>query len=177
MRLAKKVEAAFELMVWNCRFFVLLPVVFSLLSAVKLFMMGTLDILAGVMLEFDMGDPEGEITYQIVSYVIGGIDYYLIGIVLLLFSFGVYELFISEIDTRLKHGTNILKSESLEDLKGKLVKVIVVALIVSLFKNMLGFRVEQASDFIYVALAIFLISVSSYLLQLQYKLQHGKNDE
>ncbi|MEN8447561.1 MAG: YqhA family protein, partial [Cyanobacteria bacterium J06555_13] len=113
--------------------------------------------------------------YRIVSYVIGGIDYYLIGIVLLLFSLGVYELFISKIDIRLKHGTNILQSESLEDLKGKLVKVIVVALIVSLFKTMLGFEASQASDFVFVALTIFLISVSSYLLQLQYAIQKKIN--
>ncbi|MEL7524046.1 MAG: YqhA family protein, partial [Cyanobacteria bacterium J06553_1] len=77
-------------------------------------------------------------------------------------------------DVRLKHDTNILQSESLEDLKGKLVKVIVVALIVSLFKKMLGFEAEQASDYIYIALTVFFISVSSYLLQMQYALQKDK---
>jgi len=173
MKLAKKIEKAFESIIWSFRLIVLLPVVFGLVSAVKLFMIGTLDILAGVTLKFDMANPEGEVTYKIVSYVIGGIDYYLIGIVLLLFSLGVYELFISKIEIRLKHNTNILQSESLEDLKGKLVKVIVVALIVSLFKKMLGFEASQASDFIFVALTIFFISVSSYLLQLQYALQKG----
>lgn len=173
-RLAHKIEIAFERTIWNFRFFVLIPVVFSLMSAIKLFAIGTLNIWAGVTLSFDISDPEGEATYKIVSYIIGGVDYYLIGIVLLIFSFGIYELFISKIDVRLKHDTNILQSESLEDLKGKLVKVIVVALIVSLFKKMLGFEAEQASDYIYIALTIFFISVSSYLLQMQYALQKDK---
>jgi uncharacterized membrane protein YqhA len=162
----KKLENIFETIIWNFRFFVLLPVIFSLFSALKLFIIGTLDIWAGLTLRFDIQDPEGSITYDIVSYIIGGVDYYLIGIVLLIFSFGIYELFISQIDIRFQQDEiNILQSESLEELKGKLVQVIVVALIVSLFKKMLGLDVKQALDLAYIALSILLISVSSYLLQ------------
>ncbi|MGA1264873.1 MAG: hypothetical protein ACO331_13370 [Prochlorothrix sp.] len=61
---------------------------------------------------------------------------------------------------------------SLEELKSKLVQVIVVALIVSLFKKMLNLPVAQAIDLAYIAFAILLISVSSYLLQLQYQAHH-----
>ena len=176
MKLARKIEQTFETVIWNFRFFVLLPVIFSLLGAIRFFMIGTWDIWAGLRLEFDITDPEGEVTNQIVSYVIGGIDYYLIGIVLLIFSYGIYELFISQIELRFHDDTNILQSETLEELKGKLVQVIVVALIVSLFKKMLGIEIERASDFVYVALTIFLISVSSYLLQLQYKPAHSESE-
>ena len=174
-KLSKKIELAFESIIWNCRFLVVIPVIFSLLSAVKFFVIGTLDIWQGFMLEFDVTDPEGEITYQIVSYIIGGIDYYLIGIVLLIFSFGIYELFISKIDIRFQQEEiDILQSESLEELKSKLVKVIVVALIVSLFKKMLGLNVEEASDLIYISLSILVISVSSYLLH--YPIQKNENN-
>ncbi|MGI8934260.1 MAG: YqhA family protein [Phormidesmis sp.] len=175
--LARKLEKAFETTIWNFRFFVLLPVIFSLLGAIRFFMIGTLDIWAGLRLKFDITDPEGEVTNQIVSYVIGGVDYYLIGIVLLIFSYGIYELFISKIDVRFEDDTNILQSETLEELKGKLVQVIVVALIVSLFKKMLGIEISRASDFVYVALTIFLISVSSYLLQLHHKPAHRKRED
>ncbi|MGB3572981.1 MAG: YqhA family protein [Phormidesmis sp.] len=175
MKPFRKLEVIFETFIWNFRFFVLLPVIFSLLSAVKFFIIGTLDIWVGFNLQFDVSDPEGEITNKIVSYIIGGVDYYLIGIVLLIFSFGVYELFISKIDIRFDHEVNILQSESLEELKGKLVQVIVVALIVNLFKKMLGLQITQTSDILYVALSILLISISSYLLQLQYK-KHEENE-
>lgn len=165
-RLLRRVENIFETIIWNFRLLVLVPVIFSLLSSVQFFAIGTWDIWAGLRLEFDPADPEGEITTNIVSYVIGGIDYYLIGIVLLIFAFGIYELFISKIDVRFEHEVTILQSESLEELKSKLVKVIVVALIVNLFKKMLGLDISEVSDVIYIALAILLISVSNYLLQI-----------
>ena len=162
----KKVEYIFEAFIWNFRFFILAPVIFSLLSALRFIIIGTVDIWAGLTYPFEIQDPEGEATVKIVSYIIGGVDYYLIGIVLLIFGFGIYELFISEIDIRHEDDSNILQSETLEDLKGKLVNVIVVALIVSLFKKMLNLEIEQVSDVVYMALAILLISMSQDLLHL-----------
>ena len=166
-RQLKRIEHTFEAFIWSFRFFALLPVIFGLLSAVKLFIIGTLDIWAGFRLSFDSADPEGDITNQIISNIIGGVDFYLIGIVLLIFSFGIYELFISKIDVRFEQEVDILQSESLEELKSKLVKVIVVALIVNLFKRALSIEVNQVSDIVFVALAILLIALSNYLLHLQ----------
>ena len=165
-KVLKKSELVFEAFIWNFRFFIIVPVIFSLLSALRFFVIGTIDIWAGLVLSFDPENPEGEETIKIVSYIIGGIDYYLIGIVLLIFAFGIYELFISEIEIRHEDDSNILQSESLEELKGKLVNVIVVALIVSLFKRMLNIEIQQISDIIYIASAILLISISQYLLNL-----------
>lgn len=165
-RLLRQIEVTFETIIWNFRLLVLIPVIFSLLSAIKFFAIGTWNIWAGFTLEFNAANPEGETTNNIVSYVIGGIDYYLIGIVLLIFAFGIYELFISKIDIRFEQEVSILQSESLEELKSKLVKVIVVALIVNLFKKMLELKVTAASDAIYISIAILLIAVSNYLLQI-----------
>ncbi len=164
----KKIKSVFEALIWNFRFFILAPVIFSLLSALCLIVVGTIDIWSGLVLEFDAQDPEGETTVTIVAYIIGGIDYYLIGIVLLIFALGIYELFISEIDIKHKDDSSILQSETLEELKSKLVNVIVVALIVSLFKQMLNLQIKQISDVVYIALAILLISISQYLLNLNY---------
>ena len=170
----KKIEYLFEAFIWNFRFFIIAPVLFSLLSALRFIIIGTVDIWAGLTYPFDVQDPEGEATVKIVAYIIGGIDYYLIGIVLLIFAFGIYELFISEIDIRHEDDSTILQSETLEDLKSKLVNVIVVALIVSLFKRMLNIEIQQVSDVVYIALAILLISISQYLLNLHHA-QHSKN--
>ncbi len=162
----RRFEKSFEVLIWNFRFFILAPVIFSLLSSLRLIMIGTIDIWAGLTLALDPKDPEGEITIKTVAYIIGGVDYYLIGIVLLIFAFGIYELFIAEIDIKYQDDSNILQSESLEELKGKLVNVIVVALIVSLFKQMLSLEIKQLGDVIYMAMAILLISISQYLLHL-----------
>ena len=67
----------------------------------------------------------------------------MIGIALLIFGYGVYELIISDIDPRLQDltddGRNILRINSLESLKQKLTNVIIVALIVTVFKLMISF--------------------------------------
>jgi len=162
-----KLEELFEELIWNFRFFILIPVVFSLLSALRLIYVGTMDVWAGLTIVLDHNDPEGEMTIKTVTYIIGGVDYYLIGIVLLIFGFGLYELFISEIEIK-NQDSSILQSNSLEELKGKLVNVIVVALIVSLFKQMLSIEIGKLSDVIYIALAILLISISQYLLHLSH---------
>ncbi|HEY9769789.1 MAG TPA: YqhA family protein [Coleofasciculaceae cyanobacterium] len=164
----RKLELIFEAAIWNFRFFIVVPVIFSLLSALRLIVIGTVDIWAGLTLAINTEDPEGAITIKTVSYIIGGVDYYLIGIVLLIFAFGIYELFISEIEIKHQDDSSILQSESLEELKGKLVNVIVVALIVSLFKQMLTIEIGKLSDVLYIALAILLISISQYLLHLSH---------
>ena len=164
----RKIELFFESLIWNFRFFILIPVIFSLLSALRLIVIGTIDIWMGLTLAIDHQDPEGEMTIKTVTYIIGGVDYYLIGIVLLIFFFFFYELFISEIEIKYQDDSSILQSNSLEELKGKLVNVIVVALIVSLFKQMLSIEIGRLSDIIYIALAILLISISQYLLHLSH---------
>lgn len=174
----RKLELLFETAIWNFRFFILAPVIFSLLSALRLIMIGTIDIWAGLTLALDPKDPEGEITIKTVAYIIGGVDYYLIGIVLLIFAFGIYELFISEIEIKYQDNSSILQSNSLEELKGKLVNVIVVALIVSLFKQMLSIEIGKLSDIIYISMAILLISISQYLLHLSHtKSTHHSNEQ
>lgn len=168
----RKFELFFEALIWNCRFFILIPVIFSLLSALRLIFIGTVDVWVGLNIALNYQDPEGEMTIKTVTYIIGGVDYYLIGIVLLIFAFGIYELFISEIELKHKGDSSILQSDSLEELKGKLVNVIVVALIVSLFKQMLSIDIGKLSDIIYIALAILLISISQYLLHLSQTKPH-----
>lgn len=170
----RKIELVFEALIWNFRFFILIPVVFSLLSALRLILIGTIDIWAGLTLTIDPENPEGITTIKTVSYIIGGVDYYLIGIVLLIFAFGIYELFISEIEIKHQDDSSILQSASLEELKGKLVNVIVVALIVSLFKQMLTIEIGKLSDVLYIAMAILLISISQYLLHLSHMKTHKR---
>ncbi|MEL6441825.1 MAG: YqhA family protein [Cyanobacteria bacterium J06621_8] len=169
----KTLELFLETLIWNFRFFILAPVIFSLLSALRLIVIGTIDIWAGLTIAIDPQDPEGEMTIKTVTYIIGGVDYYLIGIVLLIFAFGIYELFISEIKIKHQVNSSILQSNSLEELKGKLVNVIVVALIVSLFKQMLSLEIGNLSDVLYIAMGILLISISQYLLHLS----HTKSKE
>ena len=98
----------------------------------------------------------------------GGIDYYVIGIALLIFGYGVYELIISDIDPRLQDLTddrrNILSINSLESLKQKLTNVIIVALIVTAFKLMISFEVDSIIEVLQCCGCVLMLSFSAWLV-------------
>ena len=97
-------------------------------------------------------------------------DYYLIGLVLIIFSFGIYELFISEIDVaRVEGGIgSILDINNLDDLKNKIIKVIIMVLIVTFFERLLSMAGKEATfvmfDMLAMAVSICLICIGVYFL-------------
>ena len=96
------------------------------------------------------------------------VDLYLIGIVLLIFGFGIYELFISKIDiAREDLSVTILEIENLDELKNKIIKVIVMVLIVSFFERVLKMSDSYSSsmDMLWFAISIFAISFGVYYLK------------
>ena len=95
------------------------------------------------------------------------VDLYLIGVVLLIFGFGIYELFISKIDVARRNvSVTILEIESLDELKNKIVKVIVMVLIVSFFERILKNTdaFSSSENLLYFAISIFAISFSIYYI-------------
>jgi len=100
--------------------------------------------------------------------VVGGIDYYLIGIALLIFGYGIYELVISDIDPRQQDPSeirrNLLNIESLDGLKQKLTKVIVVALIVTAFKSMVEFQASTSTELLIFCDGVLMLAFSAWLL-------------
>jgi uncharacterized membrane protein YqhA len=104
----------------------------------------------------------------LIGKVVGGIDYYLIGIALLIFGYGIYELVISDIDPRQQDPStvrrNLLNIESLDGLKQKLTKVIVVALIVTAFKLMVSFTVTTVSELLMFCAGVLMLAFSAWLI-------------
>ena len=109
----------------------------SLLGSISCFALGTQEELSALHKLF-YGHFDSEKSILLLGKVVGGIDYYVIGIALLIFGYGVYELITSDIDPRLQDLTNdrrnILSINSLESLEQKLTNVIIFALIVTAFK-------------------------------------------
>jgi uncharacterized membrane protein YqhA len=165
----EKLEQIVEKSLWTVRFLAIVPVVFGIISVVVLFILGSLEIILvlGEYVNLIVGKEISENTVaKIMSGVIGGIELYLIGIVLLIFSFGVYELFISRIDiARESDELQILEVKSLDQLKDKILKVVIVVLIVSFFKRVMEMHVNSVMEMLYLAIAILLISASGYLLR------------
>ena len=153
----EKLEHIVETSLWTVRFLAIIPVVFGIISVLFLFILGSLEIVMvlGEYKNIFIGDKLSEDTVtKIMSGVIGGIDLYLIGIVLMIFSFGIYELFISKIDVaRETDELQILEVRSLDQLKDKILKLIVVVLVVSFFKRVMAMNVTSVTELLYLGLA------------------------
>ena len=164
----KKIEWLFESALWNSRFLILLPVLFSLLGAVALFVIASLDIyhVSTYTLDVYLNHLHpADFHEKVVGEIIGAIDLYLIAVILLLFSFGLYELFISNIDPAdQSESSKILQIHSLDQLKDKLAKVIVMVLVVSFFKRVLHTSYGSPLELLYFAGAILALALGLYFL-------------
>jgi len=161
-------ENVFERILWSTRFFVLFAVVFSILGGTALFIVGSVDIfevVANIFSTYVNGLHPEKFHENIVSGLIGAVDLYLMAVVLFIFGFGLYELFISEVDIAQKQKTsNILEVHSLDELKDKLGKVIVMVLIVNFFQRVLYTEYTSSLDLVYFAGSILALALTLYYL-------------
>jgi len=156
----------FERILLASNSFTLFPVVFGLLGAIVLFIIASYDV-GKVLLEvykyFFVADFHVENFHsEVVGEIVGAIDLYLMALVLYIFSFGIYELFISEI-TQLKQ-SKVLEVHSLDELKDKLGKVIVMVLIVNFFQRVLHANFTTPLEMAYLAASILALCLGLYFL-------------
>lgn len=163
-------EKIFESGLWSSRFMVLMAVIFGIIGAIALFIVASFDIYdtAKLVINTYINHHHPEHFHElIVGGIIGAVDLYLIGVVMLLFSFGLYELFISDIDAAREDNTRqnkILSIHSLDQLKDKISKVIVMVLVVGFFKKVGLASYQSPLDLLYLALSITAVSVGLYFL-------------
>lgn len=164
------IEKIFEKTLLKSRLLILLPVIFSLVGAIVLFVIASIDIVAVVFTTlsyYATTTTTIDIHADGVAMIIGAIDLYLIAVVLLIFSFGLYELFISRIkgldEIGLKGG-NILTIETLDQLKDKLAKVIIMVLVVSFFQRVLHMDFSTPLEMLYLSGSILLLALGLYFL-------------
>jgi uncharacterized membrane protein YqhA len=161
-------EKLFEGAIWNSRFIVLLAVIFGLLGAIILFVVASMDIWGVAVYTFDTiithAHPE-DFHEDIVAGIIGAVDLYLIAVVMFIFSFGLYELFISDIDqAEGRNGSKLLAIHSLDQLKDKIAKVIVMVLVVNFFQRVLHTHFTTPLEMLYFAGSITLLAAGLYFL-------------
>jgi uncharacterized membrane protein YqhA len=168
MKLVEKIEHIFENLLWNSRFFVLLAVIFSMLGGIALFIVASMDVLGvvgNVLNVYMYGLHPEHFHEEVVSGLIGAIDLYLMAIVMFIFGFGLYELFISDIDmAKQSSSSKILEIHSLDELKDKLAKVIVMVLVVSFFQRVLHTNYIGALEMLYFSISILALAVGLYFL-------------
>jgi uncharacterized membrane protein YqhA len=163
-------EKIFESGLWGSRFMVILAVIFGLIGAIALFLVASVDIYTTasyvITTYLDHAHPHN-FHENVVGGIIGAVDLYLIGVVMLLFSFGLYELFISDIDVAKEDETRenkILAIHSLDQLKDKISKVIVMVLVVSFFQRVGHTEYHGALEMLYFAISITAVALGLFFL-------------
>ena len=163
-------EKLFESSLWASRFIIILAVIFGLIGAAILFIVASIDIYdtAKFVLNTYLEHSHPSTFHEdVVGGIIGAVDLYLIGVVMLLFSFGLYELFISEIDAAKGEDgkeNKILAIHSLDQLKDKISKVIVMVLVVGFFQKVGHTQYNGALEMFYFSLSITAVAVGLYFL-------------
>ncbi|MEK6920282.1 MAG: YqhA family protein, partial [Nanoarchaeota archaeon] len=141
-------------------------VVSLLVSSLIAFYLGlhsTYEAFMGVLHSQETGVLSANI---IVVYLISSIDEFLLGIILIIIALGIYELFISKIDTLKGEDIpypNWLTFHSLDDLKAVLTKVIIIILMVYFFKSAVVLHFDTPLSLLYLSIGIVLIAVANYL--------------
>tara|TARA_B100000575_G_C22541704_1_gene347513 strand:+ start:23 stop:523 length:501 start_codon:yes stop_codon:yes gene_type:complete len=162
-----KFEDRFESILWNLRYVVILAVILSVLASITLFIIGSWDIVHSIVFQNPLTNDSINHNNDLLFKIISSIDIFLIGIVLLIFGFGVYELFISEIDiAKDKFSDSTLKISTLDQLKNKIIKVVIIVLIVKFFEKILkltpNFNTPQ--DLLLLSVSILAICLGFFLI-------------
>lgn len=179
----KLLENLFEGTLWNSRFVIIAAVIGSLLAGFAIFYMATVDVV--YLFQHALHYADSSLTDEArkalhdstVSHIVEVVDGYLLATVMLIFSLGLYELFISDIDQAhgSKASSKILVINSLDDLKSRLAKVILMILIVTLFEEAINLHIATPLDLVYLGASIALIALALYL---SHAAEHGThNDE
>ena len=157
-------ERVFERILWDSRFLVMIPVLVSMFIFVLL--------VFGISIKFYHLVEEvinHWFTESVLSWVISILDVSLLAVIILIFAWWIYELFVSEIDVDDDHASKAksLIIKSIDELKEKIWKVIVILLIVWLFKQMLLQEPKTQLQMLYMAGIILLMAISLKILSIK----------
>lgn len=162
-------ERIFESTLWRSRLFVYLAVIGSMLGAIGLFYMTAVEVYYTLshLTHYALLDDaaRAELRADTVAHVVGAVDGFLLAIVMLIFSFGIYELFISEIDcAKDDRSSRVLIISSLDDLKARLASVIIMILVVLFFEHAIHIKPHGVTELLGYGAGIALVSLALYFL-------------
>ena len=187
-QMARAFEQGFEKFLWNSRFIVILAVVASMISSVILFVIATFDVFELIAKVFKyMRLPGQERTVaayedfhgEVVGHIIGAIDDYLLATVLFIFALGLYELFISKIEeaeAEAAASSRILVIHSLDDLKDRLAKVILMILIVTFFKNVIHTSFTEPLNILFLGVGILFVALALFFTHKGSEAKEGRGN-
>ena len=139
------------------RYIIIIPVVVAFIGAFIMFIIGAIEAWNSIERFIDH-----DYQYSQLGLILG-IDAFLLGLVLLIFSYGIYDLFISKIDIadRPSVRPNWMRFKDIGDLKIILAEVILIILTINFFELVfIGMKnPESFEDFMIIPVGIVLIAV------------------
>jgi uncharacterized membrane protein YqhA len=165
-------ERTFERVLWQSRLLVVVAVVASAFLALGTFYMATVDVAVLLRNLLPYASPTLEPTARealreaTVAGIVKAVDGYLIAAIVLIFALGLYELFINKIDTLQEAARavpRLVQIASLDDLKDRIAKLILLVLIIEFFQYALKLKYTSPLDLLYLAIGVLFIGGALYL--------------
>lgn len=165
----QKLRRGFERALWATRFVILVPVVCSVLLALAALYIATVEVSYVVrhLSAFAPGSADASTpsALMLLARIIQTFDIYLIAAALLIFALGLYELFISPLDTVVDpaHAGRLLVIRTLDDLKDRLAKLVLLVLVVEVLQKALELTYRTPLDVLYLSIAAALVGGALFL--------------
>lgn len=130
-------DTNFEPAFFQSRYILLLPVLVAFLGSMVMFAVGTYQTYKAVYAIVVYQDFSGAV---VTLPIIKALDAFLVGIILVIFSFGIYDFFISKLDPADHAGIrpDWFKFETTGELKNKLIEVVLVILAIKFFEQIVA---------------------------------------
>ena len=127
----------FEHPFFYLRYITLVPVLLAFAGAILMFAIGSIETFEAIHGYFAHHSAEAAKDSQML--LIKAVDAFLLGLVMMIFSYGIYDLFISKIDPAEKKGArpNWIKFKDMGGLKVTLAQVVLIILIITFFELVL----------------------------------------
>lgn len=158
-------DANFEPTFFKFRYVLLLPVLISFIGSIIMFLLGGYDTYKATYAFIIKGQTASE---SVVLPLVKALDAFLIGVILIIFSFGIYDFFISKLDPAEHAGIrpDWFKFESTGELKTKLIELVLVILAIQFFERMIANIDEFTEPIMYLIIptgaAILAISLGFF---------------
>jgi uncharacterized membrane protein YqhA len=156
---------------WQSRLIVLVAVLASVLLAAGATFFVSVDVAhtLGKILSYASPTLTDSGRYalrlDILGDMVGIVDGYLLAAILVIFALGLYELFIGNLAAveQSPLAARLLQVRSMDDLKDKLGRVVLLILVVKFFQQALELKYQNPLDLVYLAIGTVLVGAALYL--------------
>jgi uncharacterized membrane protein YqhA len=158
----------FERALWAVRYIIIVPVI-AVAAAAVVTTLEAVQLVGSVQKSFGTGAAGPGDRIVPLGNVLQMVEGYLLAAILIIFALGLYELFIARIDAAgaSENAPRTLIIQSVDDLKERLGRVVLLALVIEFFQQSLRLDYGKPIELLYMAFGILLIGAALYLSALK----------